>query len=49
MLLSVLAPVVLLAAAVLAMLRVTRRIGFAILIGGAIGSLCGALGDLILI
>ena len=48
MLLSVLAPVVLLAAAVLAVLRVTRRIGFAMLIGGAIGSLCGALGDLVL-
>jgi len=48
MLLSVEAPFVFLAAAVLATLRVTRRIGFAILIGGVIGSLCGVLGDLTL-
>jgi ABC-type tungstate transport system substrate-binding protein len=41
MLLSVLAPFVFLAAAVLATFRVTRRIGLAMLIGGVIGSLCG--------
>ncbi len=48
MLLSVLAPFVFLGAAVLATLRATRRIGFAMLIGGVFGSLCGVLGDLTL-
>jgi len=48
MLLSVEAPFVFLAAAVLATLCVTRRVGFAMLIGGVIGSLCGVLGDLTL-
>jgi hypothetical protein len=46
MLLSVIAPIVFLTAAVLVALRITRRIGFAMLIGGIVGSLCGALGDL---
>jgi hypothetical protein len=45
-LLSLCAPVLLLAALVLAAVGVTRRIGFAILLGGLAGSLCGALGDL---
>jgi len=48
MLLSFEAPFVFLAAAVLATLCVTRRVGFAMLIGGVIGSLCGVLGDLTL-
>ena len=48
MLLSVEVPFVFLAAAVLATVRVTRRVGFAMVIGGVIGSLCGVLGDLTL-
>ena len=44
-LLSIFAPILFLAAVVLATLSVTRRIGFSMLLGGIVGSLCGALGD----
>ena len=46
MLLSVIAPVVFAVTAVLVVRRVTRRIGLVMLFGGAVGSLCGVLGDL---
>jgi hypothetical protein len=45
-LLSIFAPILFLAALVLAAVGVTRRIGFAILLGGLAGSLCAAIGDL---
>ena len=43
--LSVFAPILFLAAVVLAALSATRRIGFSMLLGGVVGSLFGALGD----